>query len=169
MGITEGEETMRRLRSIAPLVLFLGLAGCGGDGLKRVPVQGKITIMGKPLDNATIQFLPTGTTKGEGGIGRSDAEGNFTLTGSRKGAQGLVPGEYKVSVSRLVEPDGSPLPADAKEAEHPNARESVPSAYAALDSPLSATVPETGGSVQLDIPVKLVDPRKRGALHPPPP
>jgi hypothetical protein len=159
---------MRLLGCIALVVLLLGLVGCG-DGLKRVPVQGKITVMGKALDNATVQFLPTGATKGEGGIGRSDADGNFTLIGSRKGDQGVVPGEYKVRVSRLVEPNGTPLPSDAKQAEHPSARESVPPAYAATDSPLSATVPDAGGSVHLDIPAKLLDPGKKGALHPPPP
>lgn len=147
---------MRRLRLITTVVLFLGLVGCG-DGLKRVPVQGKITAGGQPVDGATIQFLPLGTTKGEGGIGRSDRDGNFTLIGSRGGAEGVVPGEYRVSVGRLIARDGTPLPADATEADNPGARESVPMPYSSLDStPLKATVPEAGGTVTIDIPARVL-------------
>src|SRR5262245_28365048 len=90
------EKTMRRLGFFATAVLFLAFAGCGGDGLRRVSIQGKLTAKGKPLDNAVIQFLPAASTKGEGGIGRSDGDGNFTLIGSRAGDRGIVPGEYKV-------------------------------------------------------------------------
>jgi hypothetical protein len=138
------------------VALFLGMVGCG-DGLKRVPVQGKLTAEGKPLGGATVQFLPTGSTKGEGGIGRSDDNGSFTLTGSRKGDQGVVPGEYRVCVRRLIARDGSPLPADAKQADNPGCRESVPGLYASLEgSPLKVTIPESGGEVKVDIPTKIL-------------
>jgi hypothetical protein len=149
---------MRLLGFLATVFLFLGLIGCGGDGLKRVPVQGKITAKGQPLDGATIQFLPLGGTKGEGGMGRSDNNGNFTLEiGSRKGAAGVVPGEYKVRVSRLIARDGTPLAADATEADNPGSRESIPAPYNSLDgTPLRATVPETGGAVTIDIPAKIL-------------
>ena len=151
-------KTMR-LRLMATAVLLLGLASCG-DGLKRVPVQGKITAQGKPLDNAVIQFIPTGSTKGEGGIGRSDQSGNFSLIGSRGGAKGVVPGEYKVRVSRLIARDGSPLPDDAKEVENPGAKESIPGPYNSPESTtLTATVPEAGGVVTLDIPAKVLGPK----------
>src|SRR4051794_27930280 len=147
---------MRRFGFFATAVLFLASAGCG-DGLKRVPVQGKLTAQGKPLDGATVQFLPTGSTKGEGGIGRSDNDGNFTLIGSRRGDKGVVPGEYKVRVSRLIARDGSPLPADAKQADNPGCRESVPGQYASVEgSPLKVTIPDTGGEVKIDIPAKVL-------------
>jgi hypothetical protein len=146
---------MRRLRFLAATALLLGLVGCG-DGLKRVPVQGKVTATGQPLDNATVQFIPAGSTQGEGGIGVSDPDGNFTLTGSRAGAQGVVPGEYKVRVSRLLARDGTVLPTDAKQADNPGCKESVPWLYASLEgTPLTATVPETGGEVAIDIPMML--------------
>ena len=142
---------MRRLRFLALIVLVLGVVGCGSDGLKRVPVRGKLTAKGQALGGAVIQFLPTGSTKGEGGIGRSDDDGNFTLTGSRAGEQGVVPGEYKVRVSRLVGRDGKVLGPDAKQADNPGAWESVPGSYASINSPLQATVPEEGGAVNLDV------------------
>jgi hypothetical protein len=147
---------MRRLRFIAAAILILEMAGCG-DGLKRVPIQGKITAQGVPLDNAVIQFLPTGSTKGEGGIGRSDQNGNFTVISSRAGDKGIVAGEYKVRVSRLIAADGSPLPPDAKDAEHPGARESVPEPYSLVDgTTLKYTIPEEGGAVNIDIPAKIL-------------
>jgi hypothetical protein len=147
---------MRRHRFIATSLVFLGLAGCG-DGLKRVPVRGKITADGRPLDHAVVQFIPTGSTRGEGGIGVSDDDGNFSLTGSRAGARGVVPGEYKVRVSRLIGRDGSALPPEAKQAEHPGARESVPPPYTSLEgTPLTVTVPEAGGPVAVAIPAKVL-------------
>ena len=144
---------MRPLCFVVTAVLLLALASCG-DRLKRVEVKGKVSALGTPLPNATIQFLPAETTKGEGGIGTSDQEGNYTLIGSRKGDKGVVAGKYKVRVSRFVERDGTPLPQDWKQAEHPSAKETVPPPYSAIDSPYEVTVPEEGGTVNIDLPVK---------------
>ncbi len=144
---------MRSLCFIATIGLFLGLIGCG-DGIKRVPVQGKLTAKGQPVDNAVVMFIPTGTTKGEGGIGQSDRDGNFTLSGL-KGVKGLTAGEYKVRVNRFLKPDGTPLPPDAPEADNPGARETVPPPYSSADSTLKATVPDAGGTVNIDLPTKL--------------
>jgi hypothetical protein len=123
--------------------------------LRRVHVQGKVTAAGAPVDGATVSFLPASGTQGEGGIGTTDKQGNFTLTGSREGARGVVPGKYKVRVTRLIEKNGSVLPSDAKEADHPHAIESVPAPYSAPDSPLEVTVPESGGALPIEIPLKL--------------
>src|SRR5689334_13526188 len=70
---------MGGLRLLALAVFVLGLTGCGGDGLKRVKVKGKITAKGQPVDKAALVFLPLGSTQGLGGIGGSDASGNFTV------------------------------------------------------------------------------------------
>ena len=147
---------MRRLPWIATVLLVVGLAGCG-DALKRVPVRGTITANGAPLDNAAITFMPAGETSGEGGFGRSDGDGNFVLSEARTGRKAIAPGEYRVRVSRLTGPDGTPLPPAAKPADTPGARESVPREYAsAADTPLKATVPETGGVVNLEIPAAVL-------------
>jgi hypothetical protein len=140
--------------------IAVALAGCGGDGLNRVPVQGKVVAKGVPIPNAIILFQPVADTKGEGGIGTADAEGNFTLTGSRRGDPGLVPGKYRVRVSRFIDRDGSPLPADAKQADYPHAEESVPAPYSLPDSPLEVTVPEKGGALTVEIPVALLRGKK---------
>jgi hypothetical protein len=140
------------------MVLLLGLAGCG-DGVKRVPVQGKLTAVGKPLGNATIQFIPMESTRGEGGIAKSESDGSFVLIGSRAGEKAIAPGKYKVRVSRLVAHDGSTLPPDAKQADYPDARESVPAPYSSFESPLEATVPEEGGTLNIDVPRPVANPK----------
>jgi hypothetical protein len=147
---------MRRLLYLAAAAAILGFLGCGGDGLKRVPVQGKVTAGGAPLGSATVLFMPADGTKGEGGIGTTDRDGSFTLTGSRRGDSGVVPGKYKVRVSRFVDRDGTVLPSDAKQADYPHAVESVPAPYSSPDSPLEVTVPEEGGAVTVEIPTKTL-------------
>jgi hypothetical protein len=142
-----------RIVLLARLVCFVALPGCGGDGL--VAVQGKLTAKGLPLDGAFIQLIPGGSTKGVGGFGRSDAEGNFTLIGSRAGGKGILPGEYKVRLSRPVAADGSPIPPGVAP-DQVGARESIASPYSSVpDTPLRCTVPEGGGAVSIDIPVPI--------------
>src|SRR5439155_7327733 len=147
---------MRRSHHLAAVAVLLFLLGCGGDGLRRVPVQGKVTAKGAPVGNATVSFMPADGTKGEGGIGTTDPAGTFTLIGSRRGDAGVVPGKYKVRVSRYVDRDGTVLPSDAKQVDYPHAVESVPAPYSAPNSPLEVTVPDEGGTVKVEIPVKLL-------------
>jgi hypothetical protein len=147
---------MRRLRYLTAAAVIVWVVGCGGDGLKRVPVKGRVTAKGDPVGNATISFMPTDATKGEGGIGNTDSDGNYILTGSRQGDTGVVPGQYKVRVSRFVDRDGSVLPPDFKEADNPHAKQSVPAPFSSPEPTLVVTVPEEGGTVNIELPVKLL-------------
>src|SRR5262245_37095880 len=147
-------ERVRRLHGVAMGVLFLGVAGCGGD--KIVPVHGKVTAQGAALGGAAVQFIPTGATPGEGGTGLADADGNFTLFQARTGRKGVRPGEYKVAVRRLVGADGKVLDPDTKTQDRPDMRESVPNPYSSpAETPLKYTVPESGGEVNIDVPAKI--------------
>ena len=65
-------------------------------------------------------------------------------------------GKYKVRVSRYVDRDGTVLPSDAKQVDYPHAVESIPAPYSSPNSPLDVTVPETGGTVNVEIPVKML-------------
>ena len=133
------------------------MAGCGGgDGLERVPIVGVLTVEGAPLPNAVVQLLPAGQTPGLGAIGVSDSEGRFEVISSRQSDEGVPPGEYTVRVSRLVNPDGSIVPVDEPEADHPECRESIPRPYSGVDSPLKVVISEQGGEVKVDIPAKLL-------------
>jgi hypothetical protein len=55
------------------------VAGCGGDGLTRGTVSGKVTFDGQPLANGTIVFAPTGGTKGPMAMTES-ANGQYAIT-----------------------------------------------------------------------------------------
>jgi len=142
-----------RLTAVAALLVLLG---CGGDGLRRVPVKGQVTAKGTPDGNATVSFMPADGTKGEGGIGSTDAAGMYTLIGSRRGDVGVVPGKYSVRISRFIDRDGTVLPSDAKQVDYPHAIESVPAPYSSPNSNFFVTVPESGGTLDIPIPVKLI-------------
>jgi hypothetical protein len=145
---------MGRRQGLALAVLFVGVVGCGGD--KIVSVLGKVTAKGVVLDGAAVQFIPTGGTKGEGGTGLADADGNFSLVQSRTARNGVLPGEYRVAVRRSVGADGKVLDPDTKTRDRPDMRESVPAPYSSpIDTPLKYTVPESGGELNIDLPVKV--------------
>jgi hypothetical protein len=80
------------------LSLALGLAqiGCSRskDDLPREPVAGTVTMDGKPLPEAAIQFTPTGETKATGVVAKVE-DGKFSIPRE----EGLVPGTYMVSIS----------------------------------------------------------------------
>jgi hypothetical protein len=89
---------MRGMSSMLLLsLLSLGFQGCsqGEAPPKLYPVTGTLVVGGKPLENITVQLLPVDPAgKGRPGIGKTDAEGKFTiLTNGDKGAN---VGKFKV-------------------------------------------------------------------------
>jgi hypothetical protein len=109
---------------------LLGVApGCGGskdtDGL--ISVVGNIKVDGETAPNAVVKYIPQGNTGGHGGEGTTDSTGRYEITNA-KGKKGLPPGQYKVTVSRRLNPDGSP-PGPNEMPIESNARETLPSKY----------------------------------------
>ncbi len=77
-------------------VLGLMLAGCGGkDGLGRV--TGKVTLDGKPLANASIEFVPV-DGKGLTSYGRTDTNGEYYMMATRS-AKGAAVGKNSVRIT----------------------------------------------------------------------
>jgi len=148
---------MRCWNLLATGIVILAASGCGGDGLARVPVEGKVTAKGVAVGGATVLFMPQGGTLGEGAIGTTDASGNYTLVGSRQGDTGIVPGRYKVRVSRLMDRDGTVLALDAKQADFPHSEESIPEPFSSPEPPVEVTVPNAGGTINVEIPVATLD------------
>jgi len=97
---------MRR-RAFALALGLLALAGCGrGPNPALRTVTGTVTWKGSPLTQAAVRFIPVGDTRGGGGWGSTDEAGQYTLTDVRGGA-GVLPGSYKVVISKRVSAQGA--------------------------------------------------------------
>lgn len=128
--------------------------GCGGDGLNRVEIEGLVKAQNGPIKNASVQFIPQAGTPGEGALGLADDQGKFTVISSRDQDGGLPAGKYRVRVNQMIDGDGTVLPAEATQAEHPFSKEGVPTPFSTPESTLEVNVPETGGQITIDVPVK---------------
>lgn len=138
------------------------LAGCSSAGPskvvpdKSVPVTGVVNLDGKPLGNARVTFYPQEVEQGSGvASGFTDSAGKYelqSLFGDKK-VIGAAPGKYKVTISVMVRPDGSPLPPDSQEPPiNSGARESIAIEHSAFDrTELSASVSSTGGTYNFDV------------------
>jgi len=89
-----------------PATLGVALAavlasGCGGNsGPALVPVTGTVTLNNKPLEGATVSFVPDPSNKaGIPGEDLTGPDGNYKAI--TLGRAGLVPGKYKVTVSKM--------------------------------------------------------------------
>lgn len=145
------------------LLVALLIVGCSGksDGLKRAPLVGLLTLQGTPLAGASVEFTPVKGTLGPGAIGIADDEGKFQVISSRRGHEGIPPGEYSVRVSLFADEDGTPLDPEATQADNPFAYEAIPHPYSGVGSPLTVSIPEEGGEIEVDVPAKLIPPRKK--------
>tara|TARA_R100000789_G_scaffold100375_1_gene110180 strand:+ start:29926 stop:30381 length:456 start_codon:yes stop_codon:yes gene_type:complete len=74
-----------------------------------IPVTGTVQMDGKPLGGTAVKFLPQGDTKGKGGYAITDASGNFEAKDYSM-AEGIEPGVYNVTFSKIAMPDGNPIP-----------------------------------------------------------
>ena len=123
-------------------------AGCGGP----VNVEGKVVRDGKPVAGATVVFLPEGEGTEAGDV--TDKEGGFRLKNPQK--EGILPGEYLVTVSKTVWPPGmkEPGPFEMNIPLMEKMKESLPADYTVKDkTPLKVTVPR-GGTKDLLLEIK---------------
>jgi hypothetical protein len=72
-----------------------------------VPARGKVTLNDKPVEGATVSFVPQGQSRSA--VATTDANGNFKMMTLNPG-DGAEPGEYKVVVSKTetIEPKVDP-------------------------------------------------------------
>lgn len=126
--------------------LLLATLGCGTKP-DLVPVRGRITLDGKAVAEVVVTFTPLGDTPGNGAMGATDLSGNFALTDVR-GGTGTRVGEYRISL--YPAPTGGTRPGEPADVVAKGSTSSVPGVY--LDpnhSPLRATIPPSGGSVEV--------------------
>jgi hypothetical protein len=102
-------------------VALVPVLGCAQAGPKIVPVSGVVTLNGKPLADATVTFAPVApdgenNAAGDSSIGKTNANGEYTLTTSR-GVPGAIVGKHRVRVSLFAQQQNpesdAPLPPGA--------------------------------------------------------
>jgi len=133
------------------------LAGCGKGTF---PVEGIVTLDGKPVPGATVLLMP------EAGNGRAasaftDEEGNFCVTTYSDG-DGALPGQYSIVVTRtqgIPEPPPMMQPGEEKKVighyrdfkNKDRKKSSLPAVYGSeTTSPLKCQVP-TQGRLMLEL------------------
>jgi hypothetical protein len=136
--------------------LLLPAAGCRGRDpnlAPLVPAGGTVTLDGKPLAAAQVTFIPAGSTKGNGASGQTDQAGRYQLESNH--GRGAVAGQYRVTIAKLVMPDGSAYsPAlGVGPIDSPARQVLLPCYNDPQQSRLTATVTE-GGSDKLDFALK---------------
>lgn len=91
-------KLVKYLFAAALAVNICCLVGCSNPDSAYSKVTGTVTMEGAPLADCILTFFPQGDG-GEGGSGKTDANGAFTVTsqGATNGGTGLKPGEYKVT------------------------------------------------------------------------
>jgi len=96
------------------LVASVSFTGCGGDSLETHAVSGTVQHDGKPLSNVGVTFTPWDGTAGPPAVGRTDENGNFTLStfGEEDGA---VTGTHRVTVAVVGSASGEEGPTSADE------------------------------------------------------
>jgi hypothetical protein len=101
-----------RLMSAAAFGLLV--AGCGGgSGPKYVKVSGTVTLDGKPLADAIVQFAPKGSkdnqNPGKTSSGYTDANGHYVLKIANEDKEGALVGTHVVRINmKGQEMEGDP-------------------------------------------------------------
>jgi hypothetical protein len=83
------------------ILVLASLAGCGQRGPAVEFVEGRITLDGEPLSDASVGFSPA-VAGGLAAYGRTDTTGTYRLTTSQGGAKhgGAPVGNYVVTVRK---------------------------------------------------------------------
>jgi hypothetical protein len=102
MPLATQKRTLSRCEGPTAFLLALSVtllsSGCGDDAGGRRAVSGTVTLKGNPVAEGMIDFIPAaGPTKGSRYTksGAVIKDGQYTIPKN----QGLMPGEYKVSIS----------------------------------------------------------------------
>jgi hypothetical protein len=134
----------RRLTAPLALAAIALVSGCGKAGMGRAtfPVTGVVTMGGKPVEGALVQFTPAAGEAGFAGAQtQTDAEGAFDvsvmLEGGKESQRGLPAGEYRVSVTKMEYAGAAAIDRPPKNV--------LPAKYQSAEStPLTATVTADG-------------------------
>lgn len=138
------------------LLVTLTLAGCGDAdvpaGPVLVPVTGQVSLGDQPLADADLTFFPIESTAGIGGKTRTNEAGQFDEVLYMRGGIGLPAGTYRVSVSKRVMPNGSPVPPDDETpAIESPAKELLPAVYSSPEQAKLQVQVQEGKPIELKL------------------
>lgn len=107
---------LRWCTGIGVAAILAAMIGCGGGvaSVRTVPVKGKVTLDGKPVEGATVQFAPE-DSGGRAASGVTKSDGTFELT-TAGGGPGAVPGNYKVAITKRTTAGPAQAPKSQEEA-----------------------------------------------------
>lgn len=161
---------MDRLFRFGFATLVLLAVGCGPSGPELVPVSGRVLLDGQPLPAKSVFFIPADGTGGLGAGANTKSDGSYELIavypGAVKDMPGIPAGKYKVVVSEPRFPIETEMAVQGQSSEPevaidfaqptpPKASQpkiTIPEPYTSENStPLTATVPETGGQINLEL------------------
>jgi hypothetical protein len=146
-----------RVARWSAVLAVLLLVGCRDmDG--RVPVTGRVTVDGQPVEGLRLEFVPSPDGKGNGGFAVSQSDGAFAVT-THQFRPGIFPGDYTITASWKLEPTipepGPDAPMDdvvAWNRARVNAPEKLPARYQNLAAtPIKAVVDGTQGPLSIEI------------------
>ena len=150
---------MKRWACLTVVILFG--AGCSG-GIEvpklpeLVPFEGTVTMDGRPLSGATVFFHPKSDQGFHGASAVTDESGKYVLesdVGNNKTKKGVIPGQYSITISRMINPEGKVIPFDLNNPPmNQGGREEIPMQYATVnDMGLVHDVPPAGGKFDIAI------------------
>jgi len=129
-----------RIRLAISAALLVALALVTNTGCKRaanlVPLEGRVTLDGKPLANATVLLSPT---RGNGPgpfTGTTSSDGRFSVGPVGREGMGAAPDDYMLMIT-TVKPDPNSI-----DGASPSQKEIVPKKY--RDGSERFTVPDAG-------------------------
>lgn len=97
------------------LFWLAGFVGCGSETeVDTVPVTGKVTLDGEPVEGAVVTFVPD-IPKGRTAAGRTDRRGVYTLMTIEPG-DGALPGGYRIMVHKTSDSTAPTTYANQEEA-----------------------------------------------------
>jgi len=149
-------------------VLLVGVVGCSpsepiddrlvaANPKALVPASGVVTINGKPRATVLVTFLPAhGPALG---VAETDQDGKYEM--ESMGGPGVLPGEYKVSISYLLSDKGEPQSQGDRNSQVQGpgmltAKEQLPREYSDLSrTKLSVKVGPQGGHFDFDVPASI--------------
>jgi len=124
------------------------IAGCSDAKQNYADVRGKVTLNGKPIPGASVEFQPLpsdkGADPGSGSMAITDSEGRFSLKSQLDDRSGAIVGKHQVRIFLYTaNVAGKELDADSGPAKKKPAAVLIPIRYGS-ESELVVEVPASG-------------------------